>query len=272
MTTQTIEHPQATPSASQPQRTINLILGGKGGTGKTLFARLLYYALVTTGVKTVGIDSDTENPEFVIFHADTSKYGVMALNFGNLSESKKIISVLGGQYQNDEMPYLMAQMPADAIVIDMPAASGKDCRAQFDTLNFIKNCQRWGYQATIITVLNTGTSAIQSLAAMMEHCGSDVNYVAVKSLFWKYSEEGFIRWDNSAARKKFKKFKGKEIEMPVLPPTTFDALQESHLSFFDLDSMDLGDQILAESFLDRGLFQINQLASVVGLPATTAEA
>lgn len=272
MTTKTTEKPQASQSTTQSQRRVNLILGGKGGTGKTLAARLLYYALVKEGVKTVGIDSDTENPEFVLFHADTSKHGVMALDFADLAQSKKIIDVLGGRYQNEKLPHLMTQLPADAIVIDMPAASGKSCREQFDALDLIEECRGWNYQVNVITVLNTGASVLQSLGAMMDYCGDKVNYIAVKSLFWKYSNEGFVRWDHSPVRERFNDFKGQEIEMPVLPPTTFDALQERYTSFFDLESVDLGDQVLARSFLKRGLFQIQKIAPVLGIPTMAAKA
>ncbi|MEO0336854.1 MAG: hypothetical protein AAF202_10685, partial [Pseudomonadota bacterium] len=64
--------------ANQTQKRINLILGGKGGTGKTLFARLLFYTLSNANIKVIGIDSDIENPEFAKYHGDGERFSVGA--------------------------------------------------------------------------------------------------------------------------------------------------------------------------------------------------
>jgi hypothetical protein len=42
---------------------IVMILGGKGGTGKTAFTRLLLDVLHSQGISYLGYDADTENPE-----------------------------------------------------------------------------------------------------------------------------------------------------------------------------------------------------------------
>lgn len=254
---------------TQAQKRINLILGGKGGTGKTLFARLLYYALSEADIKVIGIDSDIENPEFAGYHADVERFSVSALDFLSLSQGKKLFSLLTGQLEEKVvkvMPRLAAQCPPDVVVIDMPGASGHQCREQMDLFGFIPVCKELGYAVTIVTVLNNGYSPIDSLGAMMEFCQDTVDYLAVKSLFWKFDDQGFVRWQTSKPHKQFKKYGGKEIEMPVLPTTTFDALQDKSTSFFEVDSLDLGDKLLALSFLRRGLTQLETVADILGLP------
>lgn len=256
--------------ATQTRKRINLILGGKGGTGKTLFARLLYYALSEAGVKVIGLDSDIENPEFAAYHADGERYGVCALDFLSLSQGKKLFSLLTSPLEPKAakaMPCLAANCPPDVVVIDMPGASGHQCREQMDQFGFIPVCKELGYEVTIITVLNNGYSPIDSLGAMMEFCKDSVNYLAVKSLFWKCDDQGFVRWQNSAPHKQFKKYRGKEIEMPVLPTTTFDALLEKNTPFAEVDSMELGDKLLAGSFLRRSMAQLETVSGILGIPA-----
>lgn len=256
--------------ATPTQKRINLILGGKGGTGKTLFARLLYYALSDSGIKVVGLDSDIENAEFAAYHADGERFSVSALDFLSLSQGKKLFSLLTGQLEErvvEAMPRLAANCPPDVVVIDMPGASGHQCREQMDLFGFIPVCAELGYAVTIITVLNNGYSPIDSLGAMMEFGKDTVDYLAVKSLFWKCDEQAFTRWQTSKQHKQFKKYGGKEIEMPVLPTTTFDALQEKYTSFSDIKSLELGDKLLAGSFLRRGMAQLETVSSVLGIPA-----
>ena len=258
--------------ATQAQKRINLILGGKGGTGKTLFARLLYYALSESGVKMIGIDSDIENPEFAAYHGDTKRFGVSALDFLNLNQGKKLFSLLTGKLDDLDkkavkaMPKLVACCPPDVVVIDMPGASGHQCREQMDMFGFIPVCKDLGYAVTVITVLNNGYSPITSLGAMMEFCGDGIDYLAVKSLFWKFDDQGFLRWEKSEPYKHFQEYGGKEIEMPVLPTTTFDSLQEKYTSFLEVDSLGLGDKLLALSFLRRSMAQLETVPEILGLP------
>lgn len=253
------------------QKRINLILGGKGGTGKTLFARLLYYTLSEAGVRVIGVDSDIENPEFAAYHADAERFGVSALDFLSLSQGKKLFSLLTTGLSHDAaktMPKLAACCPPDAVVIDMPGASGHQCREQMDLFGFIPVCKEMGYGITIITVLNNGYSPIDSLAAMMEFCGESVDYLAVKSLFWQSDDQGFVRWQRSKTNQQFKKLGGQEIEMPILPTTTFDALQEKMTPFTDAEALELGDKLLVYSFLRRSIAQLEAdgVANILGLP------
>lgn len=254
------------------RKTINLILGGKGGTGKTLFARLLYTALYKANLKVVGIDSDIENPEFVSSHSNPEQFAVVPLDFLNLHTSKLIYSMLNGELgeESQAFPYMATQCPPDVVVIDMPGGSGHECREQIDLMGLTSNSRDLGYQITVITVLNTGVSPIESLNAMIDFCGEDVQYVAVKSLFWRYSPDAFERWSKSKTYKRFKKLKGVEIDLPVLPPTTFDALQDRNSSFIDLSGLPLGDRLLAQAFLNRGLSQVEDpnVASLFGLPTS----
>lgn len=251
------------------RKTINLILGGKGGTGKTLFARLLYTALYKANLKVVGIDSDIENPEFASVHSNPEQFAVVPLDFLNISTAKLIYTMLTGELgeESQAFPYMATQCSPDVVVIDMPGGSGHECREQLKLLGLIANSRDLGYQTTVITVLNTGLSPIESLNAMMDFCGEDVQYVAVKSLFWQYSPDAFDRWSKSKTYKRFKKLKGVEIDLPVLPPTTFDALQVRNTSFIDLSGLPLGDRLLAQAFLNRGLMQVAdpKVASMFGL-------
>ena len=124
---------------------IVMVVGGKGGTGKTLFARLLFYALIESKIKAVGVDSDVENPEFAQYHG-ASKFNVFCLDF---------LSVHGGV----EFLDLLTEKKPDVVVMDMPGASGEQSRRQLEKFNLLNLEQEMGYRLTLATVLNCGFSA-----------------------------------------------------------------------------------------------------------------
>ena len=49
---------------------IVMIVGGKGGTGKTALTRLEVDELHTQGIKYIAYDADTENPELYEYYKD----------------------------------------------------------------------------------------------------------------------------------------------------------------------------------------------------------
>ena len=232
-----------------------LILGGKGGTGKTLFCRLFYYFAVKAGLNCLGYDADIENPEFYQYHAQ-SAHKVQALDFLNVAKAKQLLSELN-------------QSSSEIVILDMPGASGQATRDQITRFGLFNIAKDLGYRVTIVSVLNNAYNTINSLEMMMAFAEEAADYVAVKSQLWNEGSLNFARWENSDTRKAFVELKGIEIEMPVLEVSTFDALHEGEVSFFDLDRVSFGDRILAESFLDLSKPQIELAAAYFGLPIPT---
>lgn len=242
--------------SSHKNKRIVMVVGGKGGTGKTLFARLLYYALVEAKVKAVGVDSDVENPEFAAYH-EASKFNVFCLDF---------LSVDGGVSFLD----LLAQKKPEVVVMDMPGASGEQSRNQLEKFNLLNLDADMGYRLTLTTVLNNGFSPIYSMEAMMECCRDRADYVVARNAHWEQGNLNFGRWDASEARTKFQALKGIEIAMPALEMATFDVLHPDK-SFFEVKNLaSAGHKMLAMSFLRRGVAGLDQAASYLGLPPSAS--
>jgi hypothetical protein len=115
-------------------------------------------------------------------------------------------------------------------------------------------------------VLNNAYNTINSLDVMMEFCGDRADYVVVKSQLWNQGYLTFERWERSETRQRFIQLKGIEVEMPVLEATSFDALHEESLSFFEREQLSFGDQILVDSFLDLSQPHIAAAAAYLGYP------
>ena len=258
-------------------RTVNIINGAKGGTGKTLFARLLYATLDQAEAKVVGIDSDQENPEFSSFHADPERFAVPTVDCLSLDGGKKLVTLLSGEVDPSvasRLPALAHRCPADVVIVDMPAASSTKLREQIDVFDLIPACGEMGYGVTIISVISTSYAPIESMSRMLDFCGDTVRWVVVKNQYFASDgvKESFSLWDESKERKRVKKYGGVEIELPRLADTTFKAIQASYIPFTALDSLPLGDKLLARSFVRRGRAQIESAGPLLGLPAPVVEA
>lgn len=238
-------------ATTKPPKRIVITLGGKGGTGKTLFNRTLYYYLLNFGVKCTAYDADIENPEFSGYHSD-EKTKIRLLNFLDVAAAKNLFTEI-----ESEKP--------DVVLVDLPGASSKDTRDQIQRFDGFRLSEDLGYRLTIATVMNIDYNTINSLQSMQDFCRSEVDYVVVKSQLWRQSGNDFTRWAASETRKQFLEFKGIEIEMPILELSVFDVIHEKNLSFFNTNKLPFGDKILAEAYLSRVLPELQRAGEYLGL-------
>ncbi|MEO1299631.1 MAG: hypothetical protein AAFW75_28425 [Cyanobacteria bacterium J06636_16] len=233
-----------------------VILGGKGGTGKTTFCRLLLDRLCSDKVNYLAFDADTENPELYEYCKNLGT-GVELLEFLEVSEAKRLFTQL-----RENSP--------DVAVLDMPGASGRKTREIISKFGLFKIATDLGYRVTLCTVLNLGYEVIASLNVMREFCGDQVDYVIVKNLTWEKGK-GFVRWEKSKTRNSISDLKGTEIEMPELDTSAFDEVREHGLPFSmatEENKFPYGDYLLVSSFLARSYIELRKAAPYLGLPAS----
>jgi len=240
-------------SKADSKKRLVFILGGKGGTGKTLFCRLLYHYFETQQIHFIGFDADRENPEFFQFHREKQN-PVQLLDFLDIADAKKLFTAV-----HDESP--------DVVLMDMPGASGAATRDQFERFNIFAIADQLDYRITIATVLNVNFNTIKSFDVMMQYCREMADYVAVRNEMWIQGNLSFHRWETSEAKTTFDKLGGAEISMPVLDMNTFDVVHGGYHPFSDclMDARKLyfGDILLVESFLSRSFEQIQLIEPLI---------
>lgn len=234
-----------------------VILGGKGGTGKTTFCRLLVDRLCSEKVNYLAFDADTENPELYEYCKNLGS-GVELLEFLEVSEAKRLFTQL-------------RESSPDVAVLDMPGASGRKTREIISKFGLFKIAADLGYRVTLCTVLNLGYEVIASLNVMREFCSDQVDYVIVKNLTWEKGK-GFMRWDKSKTRTSINELKGMEIEMPELETSTFDEVREHGLPFSlatEENNFPYGDYLLVSSFLARSYIELGKASAYLGFSSST---
>ncbi len=234
---------------------IVMIVGGKGGTGKTALTRLEVDELHTQGIKYIAYDADTENPELYEYYKEFGS-GVRLLNFLEVAEAKRFFSEI------------KAESP-DVVVIDMPGASGNKTREIITKFGLFKIANDLGYRVTLVTVLNLGFSTITSMMTMVDFCQDQVDYVVVKNLCWDKGM-GFGRWESSKTKVKVAELKGIEIELPELEDSVFDLLVDKSMPYSlatEDNGIPFGDYLLVSAFLDRARLELKKAGVYLGLTA-----
>ncbi|MBW4558711.1 MAG: hypothetical protein KME59_22835 [Trichormus sp. ATA11-4-KO1] len=232
---------------------IVMILGGKGGTGKTAFTRLLLDVMHSKGINYLAYDADTENPELYEYYQNFGN-GVRLLNFIEVAEAKRFFTEI------------KAESP-DSVIVDMPGASSNKTREIISKFGLFKIAGDLGYRVTLVTVLNLGYSVITSLKTMVDFCGAQADYVVVKNLCWDKGS-GFQRWENSKTSATISELKGLEIEMPELEYSTFDTLIEKGLPYSaatEENGFPFGDYLLVSGFLDQAKPELEKAGVYLGL-------
>ena len=232
---------------------IVMIVGGKGGTGKTALTRLLVDELETGKIKYIAYDADTENPELHEYYQSFGA-GVRLLNFLEVAEAKRFFTEI-----KLESP--------DVVVVDMPGASGNKTREIITKFGLFKIAHDLGYRVTLVTVLNLGFSAITSMKTMLDFCQAQVDYVVVKNLCWDKGM-GFGRWENSKTKVTVAELKGVEIELPELEDSVFDLLIEKSMPYSvatEENGVPFGDYLLVSAFLDRARLELQKAGVYLGL-------
>lgn len=232
---------------------IVMVLGGKGGTGKTAFTRLLIDQLHAKKKNYAAYDADTENPELYDYYREFGS-GVRLLNFIEVQEAKRLFSDI-----KRDAP--------DVVVLDMPGASGNKMREIIAKFGLFKIAGDLGYRVTILTVINLGYSVITSTKVMAEFCGDQADYVVVKNLCWDKGL-GFQRWDASKTRTAIQQLKGAEIAMPELDYSTFDVVLEKGIPYSaatEANGFPFGDFLLVDGFLAQARPELEKAATYLGL-------
>ncbi|MEM0333569.1 MAG: hypothetical protein QXX30_03890 [Candidatus Aenigmatarchaeota archaeon] len=248
------ESMRSTEMSKGHEKRLVFIVGGKGGVGKTLFCRTLYFWLNHKGASVMGLDADRENPEFFNYHAGVKEeVSIAALDILETQFAKRFFT-------------LLAEGNSNVVLVDMPGASSRGMREQFKKFDAIEVANELGYRVTMVSVLNTGKSMITSIDNMLSYCETRVDYVIVKNDYFLQSGDTFSSWENSVVRQAFVEMKANHIEinLPALEPSSFEYLQKNQLSFFEIDQLDLGEFLLVRSFLKRAEQQIRRAGNLLG--------
>jgi len=205
-------------SNNQPeyQGRLVFITGDKGGTGKSVVARILLDIYRQRNIKCIAYECDQSNPQ-LYRHYNKIPPGV----------NKIKLNQRGGA---DALQDNLKQFSPQVSLVDMPAGAAEYFENVAKDIFLFQNAQRMGYRITMVSVLSRVKESLSQLKRVVDFCGDRADYVIIKNLYWG-DEHKFTRYNNSEIRQTVAKLGGVELLLPELFDDIFDTIDSNDLTF-----------------------------------------
>lgn len=193
------------------------VSGGKGGVGKSTFARGLLDILSAAGVKVKAVDGDPSNAQLFRYYHGVGE-GVQCVDLD----------------QQGEADILLNQMEvnkADVFLVDVAAGGSQALLDLEGDIGLISEAMDMGYRFTVVSVMSRIKDSVNLLKASLEMTADfDVQHVAVKNLYFGEGDR-FRLFDGSKTEARLLECGGVVIEMPDLFDDTYELLDKLNLPF-----------------------------------------
>ena len=187
---------------------LDLILNGKGGVGKSLFAVNFIQFLKDKGIAHVAIDSDNENSTLKRFHPETR-----FLDLGNRREMDAIFTALE---------------KSNLVVVDCRAASTDLFLDYFAEVELAAVLKAFGTALTLVMPVNHELDSVDQVQRLTEQLGKTAGYVVVRNAA---RSDSFALFDSAEVRVWLtSELGGKEITMTRLQDWLVEALNRENVT------------------------------------------
>ena len=204
----------------QDSKCVIWVTGGKGGVGKSTFARGLLDVLLDAEVKVAAIDGDPSNSQLFRYYQSVGD-GVQCVD-------------LDRQGKADVLLNQMEAGKADVFLIDVAAGGSQTLLDLEQDIGLISEAMEMGFRFTLVSVMSRIKDSVNLLKASLEMTqGFDVQHVAVKNLYFGEGDR-FRLFDGSKTKAALLEGGGVVLEMPELFDDTYELLDQLNLPFRSL--------------------------------------
>ncbi len=230
-----------------------LVTGDKGGTGKSIVARVLLDIYRHQKVNCIAYECDQSNPQ-LFRHYNKVFPGIKTLKLNERG---------GADALQDDLKEFSPQVS----LVDLPAGAADYFEGVAKDISLFRNAEKLGYKITMVSVLGRVKDSVVQLKRLLEFCGDKTNYVAVKNLYWG-AEDKFSRYNNSKTRQVLKNLGGIELLFPELYDDLFDLVDANDLTFreaTDHDALTLSNQSRLFDWIDGCEMEFLKAKEFLGL-------
>ncbi|MEL6159934.1 MAG: chromosome partitioning protein ParA [Cyanobacteria bacterium J06627_32] len=201
----------------QMMKRVIWVTGGKGGVGKSTFARGLLDILRAAGLNVVAFDGDPSNAQLFRYYRGVGD-GVKRIELDTQGEADALL--------ND-----MDAGKADVFLVDVAAGGSQALLELEDDIGLISEAMEMGYRFTVVSVMSRIKDSVNLLKASLEMTTDfDVQHVAVKNLYFGECDR-FRLFDGSKTEARLLERGGVVVEMPDLFDDTYELLDKLNLPF-----------------------------------------
>jgi hypothetical protein len=230
-----------------------LVTGDKGGTGKSVVARILLDIYRHRNINCIAYECDKSNPQ-LYRHYNKLSPGVRTLKLNQRG---------GADALQDDLKRFSPQVS----LVDLPAGAAEYFESVAHDIFLFQNAQRLGYRITMVSVLGRVKDSLLQLKRLVDFCGERVDYVVVKNLYWG-DEHKFTRYNNSKVKQSVEALGAVELLLPELYDDIFDLIDSKDLTFreaLEHEDFSLSNQSRIYGWIDAVETEFNRAAVQLGL-------
>ena len=195
---------------------IIIVTGDKGGTGKSVVARMLLDIYRQRNINCIAYECDQSNPQ-LFRHYNKILPGVTCLR---LDERNGF----------DAIQDNLQELKPSVSLIDLPAGAADYFEKMSEDIFLFDNVERFNYKITTVSVLGRVKDSVIQLKRLLDFCGDRVDYIVLKNLYWG-KPDNFTRYNNSKVRQAILERGGIELCFPELFEDIFDVIDDRDLTF-----------------------------------------
>ena len=214
--TKSTTKPQSKNKTPPTPKRIVMVTGNKGGTGKSVVARILLDIYRQRDINCIPYECDPSNPQlWRHYNRDNQPVKTLKLNQRG-----------GADALQDDLLSLSPQIS----LVDLPAGAAEYFENLANDIYLFENAKQLGYRITMISVLGRVKDSVVQLKRLLEFCSNQVDYTVIRNLYWGASDK-FSRYNNSKARQTALELGAIELNLPELFDDIFDLIDNNDLSF-----------------------------------------
>jgi hypothetical protein len=218
------------------QRRLVIITGDKGGVGKSTFARGLIETYLGCKKDFLIFDADKSNPQIKRFYSQSCQ--VEDLDIFKVGKADLFLDNLKTLVEGNSTDITEAQPGKSLFVLELPPQSQNLLQKFVEEMDFLLTLKDfYNIRVTMVVVISRVVDSVYGLIKLHDYCGSDVDYVVVKNLFFG-EEDTFGRYAQSNEISKIKYALKQsnlahffETTMPDLIYVSYDFIDQHNLTF-----------------------------------------
>jgi len=248
------ESSQQTKTAQKYNGRLVLVTGDKGGTGKSVMARLLLDIYRHRNIDCIAYECDQSNPQLFRHYKNISP-GVKTLKLNQRG---------GADALQDDLERFSPKVS----LVDLPAGAAEYFESVASDIHLFKNAETMGYRITMVSVLGRVKDSVVQLKRLVDFCCDRVDYVVAKNLYWG-EDKKFIRYNDSKVRQVLlNELGGVELLLPDLYDNLFDFIDSQDLTFreaLEHDGLTVSNRSRIFDWVDKAETQLETAAWMLGL-------
>lgn len=214
-----------------------MTISDKGGSGKSVMARLLADWYASKGVKVLLVDGDGEVGQLVRFHGARDEQGRL-IQPQPKYEGVLQYSMHGGITDREKIANVL-DIGAELVLVDFPAAGLQVLEQTNAAFGFLDDIKEEGYKPVFVNPITPFAASMRTVKNMVAIGGTDAEYIVFKNQMFADGAEDWVVWNGSeedgikpsGGKSELARVGGVELDLPKLRIGAMALIDEYRLTF-----------------------------------------